>query len=64
LIKLEKVNINKNTVILEKEWLFFSFRFGTKKRIKKAGGSCFFTHSNTYCCIIDGKEKEIFYGKL
>lgn len=25
LIKLEKVNINKNTVILEKEWLFFFF---------------------------------------
>ena len=25
MIKLEKVNINKNTVILEKEWLYFFF---------------------------------------
>lgn len=36
LIKLEKVNINKNTVILEKEWLFFClFDLEQKNALKR-----------------------------
>ena len=52
--------------ILEKVWLpfFLSFLvFNQKFALKKVSGSCFFTRSNRYCCIIKGQGKGDFYCK-
>ena len=51
---------------MQKSGCLFSFFFLDLKRkntLKRARGSCFFTHSNRYCRIIKGQEKGDFYCK-